>query len=48
MQWKFDIMMVYGIEDGCQLLTLSQENAWVVRFYDDDETTEVNFPDKDV
>ena len=21
---------------------------WVVRFYDDDETTEVNFPDKDV
>ena len=21
---------------------------WIVKFYDDDETTEVNFPDKDV
>ena len=27
MKWKFDIMMAYGTEDGCQLLTLSQENG---------------------
>ena len=36
------MMMGFGTEDGCPPITL------IVQFYDDNDTTEVSFPDKEV
>ena len=48
MKWKFDTLMAFGIKDGYRPEFNCSTGKWTVKFYDDDEMTEVYFPDKDV
>ena len=41
------MMMGFGTDDGCPPITL-KSGKWIVQFYDDNDTTEVSFPDKEV
>jgi len=44
------MQMENDTRDGCQLMSTFNFSSgkWTVHFYDDNETTEVNFPDKEV
>ena len=41
------MMMEFGTEEGCPPITLKVGNGFI-QFYDDNDTTEVSFPDKEV
>ena len=51
MKWKFDTVMVFGIKDGVWYKEWSSTfncstGKCALKFYDDDETTEVYFQTK--
>ena len=49
-KWKFDTVMVFATVwyKGCLLTFNCSTGKWTVKFYNDDETTEAYFPDRDV
>ena len=45
---KYFTLMGCGTEDGCRPSLNFRTGKWIVKFYDDSETLEVNFPNKEV
>ena len=42
---KYFMLMGCGTKDGCHHF---QTGKWIIKFYNDNETTEVNFPNEEV